>query len=155
MLAGFDESRKTQSRWTDAYDRHAMAGEIALAERSYDTAIREFRSAENLCPGCILPDLGRAYDLTGNADSAIAAFSRFDAQHRLTYAYVPLVAAEFSAGVYKRLGELYESKGDRENAARYYARFLEQWKNADPELQAKVADVRKRLTRLSDTEARR
>ena len=155
MLAGFDESRKTQSRWTDDYTRHAMAGEIALAERSYDTAIREFRSAENLCPGCILPDLGRAYDLSGKPDSAIAAFSRFDEQHRLTYAYIPTVAAEYSAGVYKRLGELYEAKGDRENAARYYARFLEQWKNADPELQPKVAEVRQRLARLSDTEAKR
>jgi tetratricopeptide (TPR) repeat protein len=155
MLAAFDESRKTQARWDDEIVRHSMAGEIALAERSYDTAIREFRSAEAGCAGCVLPDLGRAYDLSGNADSAIAAFSRFVDQHRIAYDYVPVVAAEYSAGVYKRLGELYEAKGDREKAASYYTKFLEQWKNADPELQPKVADVRKRLARLSDTEGKR
>jgi eukaryotic-like serine/threonine-protein kinase len=155
MLAGFNESRKSQGRWTDEFARHMMTGEIALAERNYPDAIREFRSVENKCPGCILPDLGRAYDLSGNADSAITAFTRFADQHRITYSYAPVLAAEYSAGVYKRLGELYEAKGDREKAASYYTRFLEQWKNADPELQPKVAEVRKRLARLSDTEARR
>jgi tetratricopeptide (TPR) repeat protein/tRNA A-37 threonylcarbamoyl transferase component Bud32 len=155
MLAGFNESRKAQRRWTDEYARHATAGEIALAEHSYDTAIREFRSVETKCPACVLPDLGRAYDLSGNADSAIAAFSRFAEQHRITYTYMPVLAAEYSAGVYKRLGELYEAKGDREKAATYYTKFLEQWKNADPELQPKVAEVRKRLARLGDTEPKR
>ena len=155
MLAAFDQSRKSQGRWTDDWARHTMAGEIALAERNYADAIREFRSAENVCPGCLLPDIGRAYDLSGNADSAIAAFTRFADQRRVTYAYVPALAAEYSAGVYKRLGELYEAKGDREKAASYYTKFLEQWKNADPELQPKVAEARKRLARLSDTEAKR
>lgn len=155
MLAGFDESRKSQGRWTDDFSRHAMAGEIALAERNYTDAIREFRVVEYGCPGCALPDIARAYDLSGAPDSAIAVFARFADQVRVTYDYVPTTAAEYSAGVYKRLGELYEAKGDREKAASYYGKFLQQWKNADPELQPKVADVRKRLARLSDTEAKR
>jgi len=32
----------------------------------------------------------------------------------------------------KRLGELYEAKGDRENAAKWYAAFVDLWKSADP-----------------------
>jgi hypothetical protein len=54
----------------------------------------------------------------------------------------------------KRVGELYEAKGDRRRAATHYAKFVELWKNADPELLPKVAEVRKRLARLSDSEAR-
>ena len=54
--------------------------------------------------------------------------------------------------VLRRLGELYEAKGDRANAARYYSRFVELWKDADPELQPQVAEIRSRLARLTDPE---
>jgi tetratricopeptide (TPR) repeat protein len=56
------------------------------------------------------------------------------------------------AGMYKRLGELYEAKGDREKAVGHYLKFVELWKNADPELQPKVAAVKQRLARLEDAE---
>jgi len=60
----------------------------------------------------------------------------------------------FLAGSYKRLGELWEAKGDRAKAAHYYSKFLDLWKNADAALQPQVTDARKRLARLSDVEAR-
>jgi tetratricopeptide (TPR) repeat protein len=59
------------------------------------------------------------------------------------------------AGSYKRLGELYEARGDRQKAMLYYTKFVELWKNADPELQPKVAEVKKRLARLTDAEQKR
>ena len=49
----------------------------------------------------------------------------------------------------KRLGELYEAKGDTARAASHYAAFVSLWKNADPELQPAVAEVRRRLGRGS------
>ncbi|HXY69493.1 MAG TPA: hypothetical protein VEH62_08590, partial [Gemmatimonadales bacterium] len=52
------------------------------------------------------------------------------------------------APVYRRLGELYEAKGDRARALDYYGRFVDLWKNADPELQPAVREVRQRLSRL-------
>jgi len=58
------------------------------------------------------------------------------------------------AGVYKRLGELYDGKGDRGRAAANYAKFVELWKDADPALQPKVAGARRRLAELSDSERR-
>jgi DNA-binding SARP family transcriptional activator len=48
----------------------------------------------------------------------------------------------------RRLGELYEQKGNRVKAIEYYNRFVELWKNADPELQPQVADIRARVVRL-------
>jgi hypothetical protein len=49
----------------------------------------------------------------------------------------------------KRSGELYEAKGDRAKAAERYRRFVGLWKDADPELQPGVREVRARLARLS------
>ena len=56
--------------------------------------------------------------------------------------------ATWLAASYVRLGELWEGKGDRAKAASYYARFVDLWKDADPELQPRIADVRRRLARL-------
>jgi hypothetical protein len=62
--------------------------------------------------------------------------------------------AAYLAGIEKRLGELYEAKNDRAKALDHYGKFVELWKNADPELQPKVAEVRKRMTRLRAAEPR-
>ena len=56
--------------------------------------------------------------------------------------------------MYKRLGELYEAKGDTKKAATYYVSFLDLWKNADPELQPKVQDVKRRLAAIQAGEKR-
>jgi hypothetical protein len=58
------------------------------------------------------------------------------------------VDAEFLAGTHKRLGELWEQRGDRRKAIEHYSRFVELWTKADPELQPQVADVKNRLRRL-------
>ena len=58
----------------------------------------------------------------------------------------------YLAAVYKRLGELYEARGNRPKTASNYAKFVGLWKDADPELQPKVREARARLVRLSDTE---
>ena len=50
---------------------------------------------------------------------------------------------------YQRLGELYEERGDRAKALEYYNRLLDLWKDADPELQPVVRDVRARVGRLA------
>jgi tetratricopeptide (TPR) repeat protein len=129
--------------------RHAALGLIAVADRQYDEAVREFRAADvGECVPCALPMMARAYDLGGHADSAIAVFARYaNGLYR-----DPLTDGLQLAGSHKRLGELYEAKGDRQNAAAHYAKFIQLWKNADPELQPKVAEVKRRLARLSDTE---
>jgi serine/threonine-protein kinase len=44
--------------------------------------------------------------------------------------------------------ELYERRGDRDKAKYHYLRFIELWKDCDPELQPIVRDVRSRLERL-------
>ncbi len=48
----------------------------------------------------------------------------------------------------RRLGELHEHQGERQTAIGYYNRFVELWKDADPELQPVVREVRARLASL-------
>jgi hypothetical protein len=54
----------------------------------------------------------------------------------------------FDAVVLERLGALYEDKGNKVLALRNYETLLALWKNADPELQPVVRDVRARVERL-------
>jgi len=84
-------------------------------------------------------------DLAEQPDSAIAA-------HELAIS-VPdpgRIFWEFDrlGPAYKRLGELYEAKRSREKALEYYGRFVDLWKDADPELQPLVRDVKQRMARL-------
>jgi hypothetical protein len=45
--------------------------------------------------------------------------------------------------------------GDAANAVRYYREFIDLWKRADAELQPRIAEVRRRISRLADVEASR
>ena len=102
---------------------------------------------------CNAPMLGRAYDMAGNADSAVAVFERFLVTPALDRSGVD---GAFLPVVHKRLGELYEAKGQREKALEHYRAFIELWKDADPELQPKVTDARQRVAALtSGTDVRR
>ncbi len=80
----------------------------------------------------VLYDLGR-YD---EARHWYEGFGRIDTQ-----AY--MAPARF------RLGEIYERLGDRERAAKQYNRFLQRWKDCDPELQPWVESARRAIEALS------
>ena len=56
--------------------------------------------------------------------------------------------ANFRARFLVRAGELYEGKGDTQGALRRYQEFLELWRNADPEYQPRVREIRERVGRL-------
>ena len=128
---------------------HRAAGWIALAEGRYDDAISDFglSDAELGCELCSLHGLGMAYRLAGQPDSAIAVFERYVHSPNV-YSSRILFDALWLSSIYVHLGELYEERGDRENAVRYYNEFVELWSDADPELQPRVEDVRQRITRL-------
>jgi tetratricopeptide (TPR) repeat protein len=131
-----------------------MEGSIALAEKKFDVAAAKFRARTvDLDFGCLqvceLPLLAQAYDQGGKADSAIAVYERYLSDKQRGRVFVD--GNNFGPSL-KRLGELYEAKGDRENAAKRYAEFVDLWKGADPELQPAVKDVQSRLARLRISE---
>jgi len=131
---------------------HAALGEIALADGRPREAITEFRAGDRLPDGpayedplVVLGQLGRAFDQANEPDSAIAMYEQY-----LRTEYAGRGGDDFLllAGTHKRLGELYEAKGDTARAASHYAAFVNLWKNADPELQPAVTEVKRRLAAL-------
>jgi tetratricopeptide (TPR) repeat protein len=134
--------------------RHVPNGAIALAEDRTEEAIGYFRryDEETECTVCALPRLAEAYDRAGHRDSARAIYERYVTtpwleQLDIDAAYLP--------PSYKRLGELYEERGDREEAIHYYNEFVELWQDADEELQPQVREVRQRLARLVGEQSER
>jgi tetratricopeptide (TPR) repeat protein len=147
----WEKSRGGVRQIADSAVRHEMLGDIAIADKKYEDAVREYRLSDfGSCTSCALPDIGHAYDLAGNADSAIAVFTRFT-ESKFAAGTRVQADRQYLAGTEKRLGELYEAKGDKQNAIAHYTRFVELWKNADPVLQPKVDEVKKKLARLSNS----
>jgi tetratricopeptide (TPR) repeat protein/predicted Ser/Thr protein kinase len=122
-------------------------GIVALAEGRFREAIAEFRrlADESACPICPLPDLGRAYDLTGETDSVIVIYERY-----LTTPWLWRLGWDSNnlALIYERLAELYEQRGEPEKAIYYSDRLVKLWKGADSELQPRVEHAYRRLQRL-------
>src|SRR5881227_2512425 len=128
--------------------RYGAAAQIAFAEGRIQDAIRGYRKwyDEDACSVCGLFPLGRAYERAGERDSALAVYERAVT----TPGYLRAFEEDATLGpTYRRLGELYEERGQLDKARDYYGRFLDLWKDADPELQSIVRDVKQRLVKLS------
>jgi eukaryotic-like serine/threonine-protein kinase len=129
-------------------DRYEALGSIALADGRPDEAIKYFRQArvENQCVTCGAFEAAEAFAKLGQPDSAMAYYEQY-----LSTGGPMRVRqdADHLAATYQRLGELYEAKGDRAKARDYYAKLLDLWKTADPELQPIVKDTKERVARLS------
>ena len=152
MMADFDRRRAEAEFLEDDRSRHQMLAEIAMAEQRYDEAVSEFRAAdEGRCATCAYPYIARAYDLAGQADSAIAFLERYLTEPAYPTGRV-IEDGRSRAGSHKRLAELYDAKGDREKAMSHYSRFIDLWKDADPDLQPHVRKARERLAQLQRAE---
>jgi tetratricopeptide (TPR) repeat protein len=133
-----------RGRW----EWYQARGWLALMDNRPRDALSAFvqgRSAPS-CPRCGSWDEGVAYERAGFADSALAAYQRAvgrDGPRRGQadqWVFGPSL---------KRLGELYEARGDKARALEYYGRFVELWKQADPVLQPAVREVRGRMAALA------
>ncbi len=134
--------------------RHAAAADIALSEGRTQDAITGYRAwydeNEYGCPSCGWLELAGTYDKARQSDSALALYERIISTPGMFRLFFHFVDDSYGlAPTFKRLGELYEARGDRAKALEYYGRFVDLWKGADPELQPVVRDVRARMARLA------
>ena len=135
----------------DPASRFRWAALEAWARRDYAVASAQMELVRGAmaCRNCMRYDAGEMWSAAGNDDSTLAAlepvansiFTRDQAGDAVNYA----------PALY-RLGEIYEAKGNKAKAREYYERFVEQWRDADPQFQPKVAEAKRRLAALgSDT----
>jgi tetratricopeptide (TPR) repeat protein len=146
-LAAYEQLVPAEDRRTQQSALDATRASIALYGGRPDAALPVLRrlSEEAACVICALPELGRAYEMLGQPDSAIAVYTR--------YLETPSLArfgsdALWRAAVLFRLGDLHEAAGSRDAALRYYAEFIDLWQSADAELQPRVEAARRRVTAL-------
>jgi tetratricopeptide (TPR) repeat protein len=147
LLATY-ESRVPEGIRRGKWSWHEARGWLALVEgrpRDADTAFVQGRRADD-CPDCGAWDEGVAYERAGLPDTALAAYQR--AAGRGT-TWKSIADAWGLAPSLKRLGELYEGRGDRQRALEYYGRFVDLWKDADPVLQPGVREVKARMAQLA------
>ncbi|HEX6313397.1 MAG TPA: tetratricopeptide repeat protein, partial [Gemmatimonadaceae bacterium] len=135
------------------FERAYTLAAIALARGNGEEALQLFRRARlvSRCQLCTLFGEAQAFERLSRVDSAIVHYERF-----VNGRDTDEEAREFFlAASLRRLGELYESKGDRVKAVEYYGRFVELWKDADAEFQPLVSDIRKRMVELAGEPPRR
>jgi len=126
--------------------KDAVHGVVAMADNHPKDAIPLLETAYK---GYVRYDdtgpwLAQAFDLTNQPDSAIAGFESFlDAPDVYDNS-----RKNFLAASYKRLGELYDAKHNDAKAIEYYQKFVDLWKDADPELQPVVKQAKTRLDDL-------
>jgi tetratricopeptide (TPR) repeat protein len=148
LLAEYQSSVPEGARRGNA-EGYRATGWLALTAGHPEEAIPAFRAMEEqaTCPFCGVWELGVAFERANQPDSALAAYERIaDSTGIFTKAFeAPWVLAPSL----KRLGELYEARGEKEKAVRNYSRFVDLWKEADPVLQPAVRQARERIAALS------
>jgi tetratricopeptide (TPR) repeat protein len=121
----------------DALAHGDLAGAIAK--------IREWRVLTS-CARCNLYEEAGQWEQLGRPDSAEAVLTR-------AVAGIPTQKDESDDAFYyapslMRLGEMAEARADRDKARDYYQRFVDAWRDADPEFQPRVAEAKRRLAAL-------
>ncbi|MEX2178863.1 MAG: serine/threonine-protein kinase [Gemmatimonadaceae bacterium] len=153
------------AEWTDSTELrtrepgfNATRGLIARAEGRHEEALRllwrsdtTYDGPNGACGVCILDDIAETWDRRGVADSAIYYMEKF---FNTPFLGRQGFDAAQKALRFRRLGELHEQTGNVAKAAEYYREFLALWDNPDPSLQPRVAEVRRKLSRLADAEGR-
>ena len=136
-VSGLDRSDQSDQAFF-----HRLKGEIELAEKKYEEAVNSLSLAARLGAEDIEQNLAYAFRLKGDREKAIEKFQELLRREPLGYE-----SQESWILAHYELGKLYEQKGELEEAVNYYKRFLDIWKDADPDL-ADFADAKKRLAQL-------
>ena len=124
-----------------------VAGVGKLMSGKPAEALALFRKAHNFsfCDRCALGEIGQAFEELGQPDSAIAAYEEL----RTMANWGDVTRPRQLGPVSYRLGELYEGKGDKAKAIERYSQFVELWREAEPALQPRVAEAKKRIAQLT------
>jgi tetratricopeptide (TPR) repeat protein len=151
-LAEYERTVPEQIRKGDYQNLYSKAL-VAWGKREYPRAITGFREYHDKWGGNItgMYELARTFDDMGQPDSALAVYEAYATQPE------PGAAGRqwYLATAYRRLGTLYQEKGNKDKALEYYGKFTALWKDADADLQPKVAEVKQKISALvSEPKAR-
>ena len=130
-----------QEAWWDALE--------AQADGRWDAAAVAYgRGAEAIksCMPCLTFYAAHAWDRAGQSDSA-ETYYRIGVEAPASGEDVE--DATFYPLALRRLGEFAEARGDRAAALDYYSRFVDLWRDADPDMLVQVTQARRRMAALT------
>ncbi|MEZ4413866.1 MAG: protein kinase [Gemmatimonadales bacterium] len=147
-------SQKLQGRWWNPPNGIARYSEgvVLEAEGKLDEALAAYQDWVRLptvgqdCRQCGDFYVGRVFDQMNQPDSALAAYDR---AMSTTVPVRNAGEARVLGPTLRRMGELYEARGDREQAKEYYSRFVALWRDADSDFQPAVQEIKARLAKLA------
>jgi tetratricopeptide (TPR) repeat protein len=122
---------------------YLLKGEVELAQKRYDEAINSFKTAASLGRSNVSESLGYAFLRSGNLEKAAEKYEEFLKNYRI---YGSETLERWILSHYE-LAKIFEQKGQPEEAIKYYERFLEIWKDGDPDLPVLI-DAKRRLAKL-------
>jgi DNA-binding SARP family transcriptional activator/tetratricopeptide (TPR) repeat protein len=130
----------------------SLRGHVLAERGALDSALAAFESGRVLVSEGLLdtPFGNQSTDRYARAE-VLRALGR-DAEAHAWYASLGETAMDvvvFAAPAHLRRAEMYERRGKPRQVAEHYARFIELWRNADPELRPAVLQAQTRLARLS------
>jgi len=150
-----DRARPLLDRWTRALpaerrgSTYGVGLALALAAEGRNDQARAMLEAVQdslTCNACVEPLIARAWDPQGAPDSALAHLERYLSVRDIqSWRWDPT----FRPWALQRAGDLAAQLGKRELAIQRYTEFVALWKNADPDLQPVVKEVREKLARVS------
>lgn len=152
-VVGADRARQTLAQWEAADPNatlnpaHTVAGAwISIAEGQPQEAIRRLAGVRDPeCTTCAPEARAAAWASIGDADSTIVYAKEFTEVKSMFRVFTD--AAVLGPHL-ERLAQLYDEKGDLENAASYYAQFVQLWADADAVLQPRVEAAQARLEEI-------
>ena len=129
-----------------------MNGELALARGDFPAAIEEFARAQELLPPEMMDvesqhawvwfGLGTAYLESGRPKEALPWFRRIAESHMERIVFPIQYVRSFYY-----LGQIHESRGETEQAAENYRRFLDYWQDGDMDRE-RVEEARRKVSEL-------
>ena len=164
-MQSMDDAQKTASMLKDMVEKgmnskeirlyHHLMGMIELEKENFSRAIKYFEKSKSLLPfpcglGPFVNDqalfadpLALAYLKVGELDKAQKEYGRIAS---ITTGI--LYWGDIYAKSFYMLGKISEEQGNKTKAVEYYKKFLDLWKEADPDL-SEVEDARKSLEDLA------
>lgn len=146
LLAEYEETVPVDLRRARDAELTRSRGAIARSEGRHVEAIELFRRSDQVfCAACTPYVLGDTYDRAGVADSAIYYYEAYLEEPDVSRLFTD---ASRRARALERLGQLYDERGDLGKAVEYYAKFVELWADADPEVKPRVQAAQRRLEEI-------
>jgi serine/threonine-protein kinase len=136
-----DIVRRVQA--TDALVSGDTAAALALLEEVRLQVWHQFSVASPFFSGSLERYLlARLLEQTGRHTDALRWYGSFEG--------AAVHDRPFAAPAHWRRARIYGALGDREQAVQHYQRFVDLWRDADPEFQSMVEEARSELARLAE-----